>query len=63
MKFARANSYIGAIYPYSMFDTGTNLAEPEDNFGLLHRDFTPKLAWGIWLWTQEDLDTLLSSST
>ena len=63
LKFARANSYIGAIYPYSMFDTGTNLAEPEDNFGLLHRDFTPKLAWGIWLWTQEDLDTLLSSST
>ena len=61
LKFARANSYIGAIYPYSMFDTGTNLADPEDNFGLLHTNFTTKLAWGIWLLAQDDLETLLNT--
>lgn len=61
VDFARQYSYIGPIYMYSLLDTGTDLADPEDNFGLLHTDFTAKLAWAIWLLDQEDLETLLNS--
>ena len=61
VEFARDYSYIGPIYMYSLLDTGTNLSDPEDNFGLLHTDFTTKLAWAIWLLDQEDLETLLTS--
>ena len=61
VEFARDYSYIGPIYMYSLLDTGTNLADPEDNFGLLHTNFTTKLAWGIWLLAQDDLETLLNT--
>ena len=61
VEFARQYSYIGPIYMYSLLDTGTNLADPEDNFGLLRTNFTAKLAWAIWLLDQDDLETLLNS--
>jgi polysaccharide biosynthesis protein PslG len=47
-NFARNNSYVGPVYYYSLVDTGTDPANPEDNFGLLRRDLTPKEAWGAW---------------
>lgn len=49
VDFARYNHYVGPIYLYSLLDTGTDPADPEQNFGLIRRDFTPKEAWGIWL--------------
>lgn len=49
IDFARYNDYIGPVYLYSLLDTGTDPANPEDNFGLIRRDFTPKPALGVWL--------------
>lgn len=40
------NSWIGPAYVYSLRDAGTNAADPEQNFGLLRRDFSPKIAYG-----------------
>ena len=37
VDFARQYSYIGPIYLYSLLDTGTDRADPGDNFGLLRR--------------------------
>lgn len=37
--------YVDAVMIYDVRDDGTNPASPEDNFGLLHRDFTPKPAY------------------
>ncbi len=39
------NSWIGPSYVYSVRDAGTNIADPEQNFGLLNRDYSPKLAY------------------
>lgn len=49
VDFARNNPFVGPIYLYSLLDTGTDPADPEGNFGLIRRDFTPKPAWGVWL--------------
>lgn len=46
---ARTTDYVGPVYLYSLLDTGSSLSDPEDNFGLLRGDFTPKPAFGIWL--------------
>ncbi|MCH9708847.1 MAG: cadherin-like domain-containing protein [Actinomycetia bacterium] len=46
---ARTTDYVGPVYLYSLLDTGTSLSDPEDNFGLLRGDFTPKPAFGVWL--------------
>lgn len=45
MDAVLGNSWIGPAYVYSLRDAGTNLADPEQNFGLLRRDFSPKLAY------------------
>lgn len=49
IDFARYNDYVGPVYLYSLLDTGSDPANPEDNFGLIRRDFTPKPALGVWL--------------
>ena len=49
IDFARTYDYVGPVYLYSILDTGTSLSDPEDNFGLIRRDFTTKPAFGIWL--------------
>ncbi|MGB0970748.1 MAG: Ig-like domain-containing protein, partial [Mycobacterium sp.] len=49
VDFARTADYVGPVYLYSILDTGSNLADPEDNFGLIRQDFTTKPAFGIWL--------------
>nr|WP_296773585.1 beta-xylosidase [Rhodococcus sp. (in: high G+C Gram-positive bacteria)] len=46
MDAVLGNSWIGPAFVYSTRDAGTNLADPEQNFGLLRRDFSPKLAYG-----------------
>ncbi|MGA9869675.1 MAG: endo-1,4-beta-xylanase [Rhodococcus sp. (in: high G+C Gram-positive bacteria)] len=45
MDAVLGNSWIGPAYVYSTRDSGTNLADPEQNFGLLRRDFSPKSAY------------------
>ncbi len=44
---ARRRSYTGPIYLYSLRDAGDDAADPEDNFGLLRRDGTPKVAYAV----------------
>ncbi len=46
MDAVLGNSWIGPAFVYSVRDAGTNAADPEQNFGLLRRDFSPKLAYG-----------------
>jgi len=38
-------SWAGPLFIYQMRDRGTNLADREDNFGILHRDFSKKPAY------------------
>lgn len=38
-------SWAGPVFLYAARDGGTDLTDREDNFGLLRRDFSPKLAW------------------
>lgn len=38
-------SWAGPVFLYAARDAGSDLADREDNFGLLRRDFSPKLAW------------------
>lgn len=40
------NDWLGPAFVYSLRDAGTNTADTEQNFGLLHRDWTPKIAYG-----------------
>ncbi|MDJ0395788.1 beta-xylosidase [Rhodococcus sp. G-MC3] len=46
MDAVLGNSWIGPAFVYSTRDSGTNVADSEQNFGLLRRDFLPKLAYG-----------------
>lgn len=45
LKQAQQYSYIGPIYFYEIMDNGTNLANPENNFGLITQAGVPKLAY------------------
>jgi hypothetical protein len=38
-------SYVEGATLYQLRDMGTNLSDPEDNFGLLHNDFTARAAY------------------
>lgn len=49
IDWAWTTEYVGPVYLYSLLDTGSNRSDPEDNFGLIRRDFTPKPAFGVWL--------------
>ncbi|WP_032402354.1 endo-1,4-beta-xylanase [Rhodococcoides fascians] len=40
------NDWLGPAYVYSLRDAGSNTADTEQNFGLVHRDWTPKIAYG-----------------
>ncbi len=42
---ARAMPYVGPVFIYSIRDQHTGTTDREDNFGLLHTDFTPKPAF------------------
>lgn len=44
---ARDVAWLGPAFVYSLRDSGTDPADPEQNFGLLRRDFTPKAAYGV----------------
>lgn len=46
MDAVLGNAWLGPAFVYSLRDAGTNAADPEQNFGLLRRDFSPKLAYG-----------------
>ena len=37
--------WLGPAFVYSLRDSGTDTSDVEQNFGLLHRDWTPKLAY------------------
>ncbi|MBY4130052.1 cellulase family glycosylhydrolase [Rhodococcus fascians] len=39
------NDWLGPAFVYSLRDSGTDTSDVEQNFGLLHRDWTPKLAY------------------
>ncbi|RRQ26553.1 beta-xylosidase [Rhodococcus sp. Eu-32] len=45
MDAVLGNSWMGPAFVYASRDAGTNASDPEQNFGLLRRDFTPKLAY------------------
>lgn len=40
------NDWLGPAYVYSLRDAGSDTADTEQNFGLVHRDWTPKIAYG-----------------
>ncbi len=42
---ARSRSYLGPLYVYSLRDAGTDPANPEDDFGILRADGSPKPAY------------------
>lgn len=44
---AADTSWIGPVYIFNIRDSGTDLADPEQNFGLLRYDFTPKPAYTV----------------
>lgn len=43
----RRRSYTGPIYLYSLRDAGDDADDPEDNFGLLRSDGSPKVAFDV----------------
>jgi polysaccharide biosynthesis protein PslG len=45
LQQASQNSYIGPVYFYTIMDTGKNLSDPMDNFGLITQNGTPKPAY------------------
>ena len=44
-RIARRWDYVKAAILYNLRNKGTNPVDREDQFGILHRDFTPKPAW------------------
>ncbi|MGZ8176737.1 beta-xylosidase [Williamsia sp. SKLECPSW1] len=44
---AKGTSWLGPAYVYSIRDSGSDTNDPEQNFGLLYRDFTPKPAYQV----------------
>ncbi len=40
------NAWLGPAFVYSLRDAGTDTSDTEQNFGMLHRDWTPKPAYG-----------------
>lgn len=45
LHMARQTPWLGPAFVYSLRDAGTDLNAPEDNFGIVGRDFTPKPAY------------------
>jgi hypothetical protein len=46
VEASRALPYTGPIFIHAIRDRGTDAAAPEDNYGLLRKDFSPKPAFG-----------------
>jgi hypothetical protein len=44
----KAWSWAGPAFIYSYQDNGTNTADVEQNFGLIHHDWTPKLSYAAY---------------
>lgn len=47
LQTAKTTSWIGPTFVYSIRDAGTNLADPEQNFGIYQRNGTPKAARSV----------------
>lgn len=47
LQAGRDVAWLGPAFVYSIRDAGTDLTDPEQNFGLLHRDFSPKPAYTV----------------
>lgn len=48
MGFAVSAGFVGPTFIYSIRDTGTNLADREQNFGAIYKhDWTPKYAASV----------------
>ena len=47
LQAARDVGWIGPAFVYSLRDSGDDLTDPEQNFGILHHDFTPKPAFAV----------------
>ncbi|CAN5134588.1 hypothetical protein BH09ACT8_BH09ACT8_07660 [soil metagenome] len=45
LQTARDTAWLGPAFLYNIRDSGTNLADREQNFGILKRDFTPKAGY------------------
>lgn len=56
LELAAAHSYVGPVYLYTITDTGTDLSDPEANFGLITQDGRLKPAYQVLLdfMTQHD---------
>jgi hypothetical protein len=39
--------FVGPLFLYQLRDRGTDLASREDNFGIVHRDFSKKPAYDV----------------
>ncbi|GAA2065728.1 glycoside hydrolase 5 family protein [Williamsia deligens] len=44
---AKGTSWLGPAYVYSIRDAGSDPTDPEQNFGMLYRDFAPKPAYQV----------------
>jgi hypothetical protein len=47
LQLAKATPWIGPLFVFDIRDNGTNKADTEQNYGLLHNDFTPKPAYRV----------------
>lgn len=56
LELAAAHNYVGPVYLYTITDTGTDLSDPEANFGLITQDGRLKPAYQVLLefMTQDD---------
>jgi hypothetical protein len=47
LRAARDVAWLGPAFVYSIRDSGTDRSDPEQNFGILRRDFSPKPAYSV----------------
>ena len=47
LQEARNVSWLGPAFVYSIRDSGTDASDPEQNFGILHHDLSPKASYAV----------------
>ena len=47
LTYAKRTAWIGAAFVFSIRDAGRDAADPEQNFGILRYDFSPKPAYAV----------------
>ena len=62
-KAVEAWSWAGPLFWYAARDAGTDLANREHNFGLLHRDFSPKPAYDVFKTVMSSTSTTEPTAT